>query len=134
MVLRPFRKGIFAITTSFTLIQGKFTITPLNFLEYNSEASNLAEHGLHPRYLHFLVNFPLVFGPVAITSYYLFGRFLPILFQLFTSIGLLLVKRLASFPKKLALQMLDAKVNSVAPSILTYQYFLCQVKQVLGVL
>ena len=33
-------------------------ITPLNNIRYNSQTSNLAEHGLHPHYQHFLVNLP----------------------------------------------------------------------------
>ena len=36
-------------------------VTPLNFLAYNTRASNLATHGVHPHYLHALVNAPLLF-------------------------------------------------------------------------
>ncbi|KAM5461468.1 alpha 1,2 mannosyltransferase [Microsporum canis] len=43
-------------------------ITPLNNLLYNSDSSNLANHGLHPRYQHFLVNLPLLLGPAYILS------------------------------------------------------------------
>lgn len=38
-------------------------VTPLNFLLYNFSSQNLAEHGLHPRWLHVFVNFPMLFGP-----------------------------------------------------------------------
>lgn len=38
-------------------------ITPLNLLRYNLKASNLQDHGLHPRYLHLLVNWPMLLGP-----------------------------------------------------------------------
>ncbi|KAF1998903.1 glycosyltransferase family 22 protein [Amniculicola lignicola CBS 123094] len=38
-------------------------ITPLNNFLYNSKAENLAQHGLHPRYQHFLVNLPQLLGP-----------------------------------------------------------------------
>lgn len=38
-------------------------ITPLNNLLYNSSTSNLAQHGLHPRYQHFLVNLFELLGP-----------------------------------------------------------------------
>ena len=38
-------------------------LTPLNSLLYNSSTSSLAKHGLHPRYQHFLVNFPLLLLP-----------------------------------------------------------------------
>lgn len=40
----------------------RFILTPLNLLRYNTNAKNLAEHGLHPRYLHALVNSPMLFG------------------------------------------------------------------------
>ncbi|KAI5790226.1 Alg9-like mannosyltransferase family-domain-containing protein [Geopyxis carbonaria] len=42
-------------------------ITPLNNLLYNSKTSNLAQHGIHPRYTHLLVNLPQLLGP-AIAS------------------------------------------------------------------
>lgn len=38
-------------------------ITPLNNIIYNFDSKNLAEHGLHPRYQHILVNLPLLLGP-----------------------------------------------------------------------
>ena len=39
------------------------TITPLNSLLYNSSASNLSTHGLHPFYQHTLINLPQLLGP-----------------------------------------------------------------------
>ena len=38
-------------------------MTPLNNIRYNSQASNLVEHGIHPHYQHFLVNLPQLLGP-----------------------------------------------------------------------
>ncbi|KAI9832057.1 MAG: alpha 1,2 mannosyltransferase, partial [Thelocarpon superellum] len=38
-------------------------ITPLNNLLYNSDTMNLAAHGLHPYYQHFVVNLPQLLGP-----------------------------------------------------------------------
>lgn len=38
-------------------------LTPLNFLSYNITPSNLAAHGLHPRWLHVVVNLPMIVGP-----------------------------------------------------------------------
>lgn len=38
-------------------------VTPLNFLKYNLSPENLAEHGIHPRWLHLIVNFPMILGP-----------------------------------------------------------------------
>ena len=40
--------------------------TPYNNLRYNLDASNLASHGLHPFYQHFLVNLPQLLGPAVI--------------------------------------------------------------------
>ncbi|XP_059483413.1 GPI mannosyltransferase 4 [Neocloeon triangulifer] len=46
-----------------------FVVTPLNFLMYNSQTSNLKNHGLHPRWLHLVVNVPLMFGMLGIAGY-----------------------------------------------------------------
>ena len=40
-------------------------VTPLNNFIYNSNSTNLAQHGLHPRYQHFLVNLPQLLGPAT---------------------------------------------------------------------
>ena len=49
---------------------GQFTITPLNNALYNMKTENLAQHGLHPRYLHSIVNLPMLCGPLTIYLYY----------------------------------------------------------------
>jgi len=41
-------------------------ITPLNNLTYNLSADNLALHGLHPWYQHFLGNLPQLLGPAIV--------------------------------------------------------------------
>ncbi|EIW79621.1 glycosyltransferase family 22 protein [Coniophora puteana RWD-64-598 SS2] len=38
-------------------------LTPFNFLQYNLDPDNLADHGLHPRWLHLAVNLPMIIGP-----------------------------------------------------------------------
>lgn len=48
-----------------------FVFPPLNFIKYNIDSNNLARHGLHPRYLHFLVNIPLLFNVLGVLA--LFG-------------------------------------------------------------
>lgn len=56
--------GIIAIDTIY--FRGDITqvvLTPYNNLLYNMSPTNLAEHGLHPRWLHVAVNLPLVVGP-----------------------------------------------------------------------
>ncbi|KAK6458628.1 alpha 1,2 mannosyltransferase [Scheffersomyces xylosifermentans] len=40
-----------------------YIITPLNNLVYNSNYSNLSQHGIHPYYTHILVNLPQILGP-----------------------------------------------------------------------
>ena len=49
-----------------------FVFTPWNFIQYNTDGINLAEHGIHPFYLHFCVNMPLLFGPLM---FYIFKSF-----------------------------------------------------------
>ncbi len=44
-------------------------ITPLNFVKYNLNPSNLANHGLHPPYFHMLVSVPLAFSLLGIFAY-----------------------------------------------------------------
>ncbi|CAI7642762.1 unnamed protein product [Penicillium glandicola] len=41
-------------------------ITPLNNLLYNSDTSNLAQHGLHPHHQHFIANLLQLLGPAYI--------------------------------------------------------------------
>lgn len=43
-----------------------FVIAPLNNLIYNLQEDNLQDHGIHPRYLHLLVNYPLITGPLIL--------------------------------------------------------------------
>jgi GPI mannosyltransferase 4 len=53
-------------------------LAPYNALRYNINATNLAEHGLHPRYLHLVANLPLLMAPA-----------LPLLFRPIPSMRLL---------------------------------------------
>eukprot|EP00985_Skeletonema_marinoi_P032275 scaffold39087_cov174-Skeletonema_marinoi.AAC.2 len=45
-------------------------VVPWNAFRYNSKATNLAEHGLHPRITHALVNMPMMFGPLSLFGYF----------------------------------------------------------------
>ncbi|KAI9924399.1 hypothetical protein ASPWEDRAFT_47948 [Aspergillus wentii DTO 134E9] len=50
-------------------------ITPLNNLFYNSNSSNLALHGLHPHYQHFIANLFQLLGPAYVMMIWsLFSR------------------------------------------------------------
>lgn len=49
-----------------------FVVTPLNFVRYNIDPENTAQHGVHPKFLHILVNIPLLYnilGVVALCSF-----------------------------------------------------------------
>lgn len=46
-----------------------FTLTPLNNLLYNANTTNLAEHGLHSRFTHLLVNMQLLFSPLWLAGF-----------------------------------------------------------------
>ncbi|KAL2426500.1 GPI mannosyltransferase 4 [Exophiala dermatitidis] len=51
-------------------------LTPLNNLLYNTQAANLAQHGIHPHYQHLVANLPQLLGPalvVLIASAYPFN-------------------------------------------------------------
>lgn len=45
-----------------------FVVTPLNFIKYNIDSANTAEHGIHPKYMHFLINIPLLFNILGVTT------------------------------------------------------------------
>lgn len=44
----------------------KLVITPYNFVKYNLSTENLADHGLHPNWLHVGVNLPMLLGPLFV--------------------------------------------------------------------
>ncbi|NXA31080.1 PIGZ mannosyltransferase, partial [Eudromia elegans] len=46
----------------------KIIVTPLNFLRYNLNPHNLAQHGSHPRVTHFMVNGIMLFGILHILA------------------------------------------------------------------
>ncbi|XP_053964595.1 GPI mannosyltransferase 4 [Anastrepha ludens] len=49
-----------------------FVSTPWNFIKYNLDSKNTAQHGLHPKYIHVLVNIPMLYnvlGVVALISF-----------------------------------------------------------------
>lgn len=45
-----------------------FVVTPLNFIKYNINSTNTAMHGVHPKYLHILVNIPLLYNVLGILA------------------------------------------------------------------
>ncbi|KAI8051653.1 Alg9-like mannosyltransferase family-domain-containing protein [Syncephalis plumigaleata] len=57
------------ITTTPLSIEGSLTIAPWNNARYNMSTENLEQHGLHPHYLHALVNMPMLYGPLIWIAY-----------------------------------------------------------------
>lgn len=53
-------------STSITALLPRLVITPLNNLMYNTNSNNLALHGIHPFYQHFLINLPQLLGPAMV--------------------------------------------------------------------
>ncbi|ORX67436.1 Alg9-like mannosyltransferase [Linderina pennispora] len=51
-----------------TGVSGSLTCTLLNNLSYNTKKDNLAEHGIHPWYLHATTSMPTLFGPLYILA------------------------------------------------------------------
>ena len=51
------------------LAKRQFVLTPLNFLKYNLDSHSLKDHGIHPRITHFVVNMPLLYGPLALVLF-----------------------------------------------------------------
>ena len=49
------------------LQKGAIVFTPWNFIKYNAMQAH--KHGHHPIFTHFLVNIPLLFGPIAFLWY-----------------------------------------------------------------
>jgi phosphatidylinositol glycan class Z len=53
---------------------GRPVLTPFNFIQYNSDLTNLSSHGIHPRWLHVAVNLPLLFGPLVLVVLHLVSQ------------------------------------------------------------
>ena len=49
-------------------IDKNFVVTPYNFIQYNVYTSNLANHGLHPRITHLLVNIPVLYNVLGLAA------------------------------------------------------------------
>lgn len=71
-------------------IFSKPVITPLNNFLYNSDSTNLAQHGVHPLYQHFLVNLPQLLGPAFPLLFFLRRSHIsPILVSALSGVALL---------------------------------------------
>lgn len=49
-------------------LQGSLSYVLLNNIRYNLDRTNLEQHGIHPRWLHALVNLPMLFGPFVVVA------------------------------------------------------------------
>ncbi len=59
--------GVVFVAVDSAFFGMKWTVTPWNAFWYNVKTENVAQHGLHPRYLHCLVNLPMLLGPVVLS-------------------------------------------------------------------
>lgn len=50
-----------------------FLVTPVNFIRYNIDPENTSQHGEHPKWLHMLVNIPLLFNILGVIAVLTFG-------------------------------------------------------------
>ena len=51
------------------ILSRRLVVTPYNFIAYNTNAHNLAQHGEHAFYQHALVNCTLLFGPAYLVLF-----------------------------------------------------------------
>uniref|UniRef100_A0A1A9X306 Mannosyltransferase n=1 Tax=Glossina brevipalpis TaxID=37001 RepID=A0A1A9X306_9MUSC len=51
-----------------------FIFTPWNFIKYNLDSGKTTQHGLHPRYIHLLINIPLLYGILGVIALVTFGQ------------------------------------------------------------
>jgi GPI mannosyltransferase 4 len=54
--------GVLDLAGKFTFEPRSWVIAPWNNFVYNTNVENLSHHGIHPRWTHAFVNFPLLFG------------------------------------------------------------------------
>lgn len=57
---------LFVVADTWLYNSNTWCVAPLNNFSYNMDESNLATHGLHPRYTHILFNVPQMLGPTLI--------------------------------------------------------------------
>ncbi|XP_061398694.1 GPI mannosyltransferase 4 [Musca vetustissima] len=57
-----------------TISIDNFVFTPWNFVKYNLDPKKTSEHGLHPKYIHLLVNVPLLYGILGIIAMVSFAQ------------------------------------------------------------
>ncbi|KAM8713227.1 hypothetical protein ACLKA7_013527 [Drosophila subpalustris] len=53
-----------------------FVFTPWNFIKYNLDSAQTATHGVHPCYVHLLVNMPLLFNVLGLAALVSFAQLL----------------------------------------------------------
>lgn len=53
-----------------------FIFTPWNFIKYNLDSAQTATHGVHPCYVHLLVNIPLLFNVLGLAALVAFAQLL----------------------------------------------------------
>lgn len=49
-------------------LESNFVVTPYNFIKYNINPNNLAQHGLHSKLTHVLVNIPVLYNVLGLAG------------------------------------------------------------------
>ena len=66
-------------------VENFLVVTPGNFIAYNMQTKNLAEHTLHPSYIHFAVNTQLLFGFLGIFALITFVKIITNIRKIFSN-------------------------------------------------
>ncbi|XP_075221500.1 phosphatidylinositol glycan anchor biosynthesis class Z isoform X2 [Lycorma delicatula] len=70
-------------------LETNFVVTPYNFIKYNLNVKNLAQHGLHSKLTHLLLNIPLLYNVLGLAAILAF----------FNIVVRLLLKRWSDLPR-----------------------------------
>lgn len=105
------REGLESFWTKF---KSNWILTPYNFIAFNTNSQNLNQFGLHPPYMHMLINLPLAFNLLALMFY---GKLL----TLFT--GSNVYRLIFTTHRVYALMLLTTLVSVISLSFIPHQEF-----------
>lgn len=53
-------------------LESNFVVTPYNFIKYNINTKNLAQHGLHNKWTHLFINIPILYNVLGLAGIFAF--------------------------------------------------------------
>lgn len=95
-------------------VKSTWILTPYNFIAFNSNSRNLVQFGLHPPYMHMLVNLPFAFNLLAFMFY---AKLISLM------MGSNAYRLLFSAHRVYALMLITTLVSTVLLSIIPHQEF-----------